>query len=57
MPLSKSSGSRISRPDKPHFMTLDLDPSTNNDFEDVIAAAQCAHSASQLVLFFKLPAL
>jgi len=35
--------SRIGRPDKPDFMTLDLDPSTNNGFQEVIAVAQCAH--------------
>jgi bifunctional non-homologous end joining protein LigD len=35
--------SRVGRPDKPDFMTLDLDPSASNGFEDVIAIAQCAH--------------
>jgi bifunctional non-homologous end joining protein LigD len=35
--------SRIGRPEKPDFMTLDLDPSANNGFPDVIAVAQCAH--------------
>ena len=35
--------SRISLPDKPDFMTLDLDPSASNSFDDVIAVAQCAH--------------
>jgi len=35
--------SRISHPDKPDFMTLDLDPSASNSFDDVIAVAQCAH--------------
>lgn len=35
--------SRIVHPEKPDFMTLDLDPSTNSGFQDVIAVAQCAH--------------
>ncbi len=35
--------SRIGHPDKPDYMTLDLDPSMSNDFGDVIAVAQCAH--------------
>jgi bifunctional non-homologous end joining protein LigD len=35
--------SRIEHPDKPDYMTLDLDPSMSNDFGDVIAVAQCAH--------------
>lgn len=35
--------SRIRHPDKPDFMTLDLDPSKSDSFDEVIAVAQCAH--------------
>lgn len=35
--------SRTDRPDKPDFMTLDLDPSKGDDFDDVITVAQAAH--------------
>ncbi len=35
--------SRIQHPDKPDYMTLDLDPSGSNDFDNVIAVAQTAH--------------
>jgi bifunctional non-homologous end joining protein LigD len=35
--------SRIKHPEKPDYMTLDLDPSTSTDFADVIAVAQYAH--------------
>jgi bifunctional non-homologous end joining protein LigD len=35
--------SRVGCPDKPDFMTLDLDPSASSRFDDVIAIAQCAH--------------
>ena len=35
--------SRIQHPDKPDFMTLDLDPSASDDFDDVVAVAQTAH--------------
>jgi bifunctional non-homologous end joining protein LigD len=35
--------SRIQRPDRPDFMTLDLDPSRSNGFGDVITIARAAH--------------
>jgi bifunctional non-homologous end joining protein LigD len=35
--------SRIQHPDKPDFMTLDLDPSGSDKFDDVIAVALTAH--------------
>jgi bifunctional non-homologous end joining protein LigD len=35
--------SRIRHPNKPDFMTLDLDPSGSGDFDDVVAVAQTAH--------------
>src|SRR5262249_23279891 len=34
---------KIQHPDKPDFMTLDLDSSASDDFDDVVAVAQTAH--------------